>query len=482
MRDQSIAFGAPPLAYLDADQLTRLHRASLKVMAHIGCRVNHDAALQQLRTNGAKVASDGFVRIPGRLVDRALSQAPASITLFDRTGRAAMELIGTNVYYGTGSDCHYWLDPATQTIRAFLSRDLIDAYKVADALAYIDFVMGMGVAADLKGPDSFQQKYALLLRHTSKPHVLISGPEVDVLEDMVAMAAAVVGGFETLVAKPIMALLVDPTSPLVHSEDALAKLMYMAKQRLPVVYAPGIMAGATGPITMAGAVVQANAEILTGLVIHQLCSSGAPFIFGAGMSPMDMKSAQPTYAAPEAMICQAALSQLGRSLYHLPTWGFGGCSASKCCDAQAVSEAATYLQTSAWMGTNLVHDIGYIESGMTYSLELLVLCNEFIGQIRRLMDGLDLDDTQLALDAIQRVGPGGSFLADPHTLQHFKANWQPDLTDRSTRQTWEKKGRKSMNERAREKIKGILASHQAPALTSDARVALDEMLKQRKPN
>jgi trimethylamine--corrinoid protein Co-methyltransferase len=92
---------------------------------------------------------------------------------------------------------------------------------------------------------------------------------------------------------------------------------------------------------MAGAVVQANVEILTGLVIHQLCSPGAPFIFGAGMSPMDMKSAQPTYAAAEAMMTQAVFRQLGRSLYHLPTWGFGGCSASKCYDAQAVNEAAT---------------------------------------------------------------------------------------------------------------------------------------------
>ena len=98
MRDQSIAFGAPPLAYLDATQLTRLHRASLKVMADIGCRVNHDATLQQLRANGATVAGDGYMRIPGRLVDRALLQAPASITFFDRAGRASMELTGANVY------------------------------------------------------------------------------------------------------------------------------------------------------------------------------------------------------------------------------------------------------------------------------------------------------------------------------------------------------------------------------------------------
>jgi trimethylamine--corrinoid protein Co-methyltransferase len=130
-------------------------------MAHTGCRLNHADSLKQLCTHGATVAGDGRVRIPGRLVDQALSQAPSRISLFDCAGRVSMELTGTNVYYGTGSDCQYLLDPATRTLCDFLSRDLIDAFKIADTLPYIDFVMGMGVVADLEGPDSCQQKYEL---------------------------------------------------------------------------------------------------------------------------------------------------------------------------------------------------------------------------------------------------------------------------------------------------------------------------------
>lgn len=254
-------------------------------------------------------------------------------------------------------------------------------------------------APDLDAKTGFQQKFKAMLILSSKPLVLISDPDIQVLDDMVEMAAAVAGSRQALQEKPGFLLLVDPTSPLVHTQDALEKLIFMAENRLPVIYAPGIMAGATSPVTIAGALSQANAEILAGLVVHQLTSPGAPFVYGGGLSPMDMKSGQPTCSALEAMMAQAGLTQMSRDLYHLPTWGFGGCSAAKLCDEQAVNEAATYNLMAAWMGTNLVHDQGYIEFGISYSLELLVLCNEFIGQVRRMMDPIVVDDTHLALDA-----------------------------------------------------------------------------------
>jgi trimethylamine--corrinoid protein Co-methyltransferase len=329
--------------------------------------------------------------------------------------------------------------------------------------------MGMGLAPDLDPATAVLEKTAALLNHTTKPLILTCDSDAETFEDMIAMAAAAAGGQARLEQTPFFMLLVDPTSPLVHTADALEKILRMADHRLPIIYAPGIMAGATSPVTIAGAVSQACAEILAGLIVHQLSAPGAPFIFGGGMSPMDMKSGQPTYAAPEAMIAQAALCQMGRDYYRLPTFGFGGCSASKCFDAQAVNEAASFLMMSAWMGTNLVHDIGYIEFGMTYSVELMVFCNEIIGQIRRLMDGLGIiDSDSLALDAIRRVGPGGLFLADAHTLSHFRSNWMPDLTDRATRETWKKKGAMTMTDRIGAKIQDILQHHQTEPLADEA--------------
>lgn len=483
MQTKAYQFNAAPLRYLNEDQLGQIHGASLELIEDLGCRIHHQQARDLLQKNGARLEADCLVKIPPDIIEKALRLAPSTVTLYSRNGEPALRLENTNVFFGTGSDCQYVLDLATGKPRDFLFKDLKSAYKLVDALPHIDFVMGMGLAPDLEPRTAFQRKYAAMLQYTTKPQVLITGPGRSVLEDMVEIAAAAAGGRASLKNKPIFSLLVDPQSPLVHPEDALDKLIFMAEMQLPVIYAPGIMTGATSPVTMAGAIAQANAEILVGLAIHQLAAPGAPFIFGGGLSPMDMMSGQPTYSAPEAMIAQAGLCQLGRELYNLPTYGFGGCSASKGCDAQAINEAATYLMMSAWMGTNLVHDIGYIEAGMTYSLELMVLCDEIIGQIRRMMEGLSVDAEHLALDSIKRVGPGGSFLTDPHTLAHFRSNWMPDLTDRATRQTWEKGGSTTMAARARVKIENIIDTHLPEPLPAEILTKIEKIIhRARKPN
>ena len=476
--DKCRRFNGPPMAYLSDKLMEEIHEASLTILEKIGCRVRHPAGRDLLKKNSARIENEDRVHLPPDLVDWAIEKAPDHITIFDRLGQPAMELERSNVYFGTGSDCQYLLDPETAQPRDFLFKDVVEAIRLADALPHIDFVMSMGLAPDLPEAAAFQEKYAAIIRNTVKPHVIISGPSRETLSDIVDMAAAAAGSMDALVEKPMMLLLADPTSPLVHSEDAVEKLIFMAEHRLPIVYATGIMAGASSPITPAGAIAQANAEVLAGLTIHQLTRPGAPFVFGGGMSPLDMVSAQPTYSAPEAMVTQAGLCQLGRSLYRLPTWGFGGCSASKLCDEQAVNEAATYLMTSAWMGTNLIHDIGYIEFGRTYSVKLLTLCDEVIGQIRRIMEGIVVDREHLGLEAIERVGPGGTFLTDLHTFTHFRRNWRPGLTDRNTRETWEKKGGTTMGERAGRKIADILASHEPVSLDAAVNAHLDQVIEQ----
>jgi trimethylamine--corrinoid protein Co-methyltransferase len=387
-----------------------------------------------------------------------------------------MFLEGRNVYFGTGSDCPNILDSFTGERREFLYKDIADAVRLVDALQNIDFIMSMGLAADLEKKVQYQNKYATMLRNSTKPQVITAADQVT-LNDITDMAAAAVGSREELIRKPIFVLYDEPTSPLVHTQEALEKLLFMSENSLPTNYSPGIMAGATSPVTMAGAIAQADAEILAGLVIHQLKHLGAPFVFGGGMSPMDMTSMQPTYSAPEAMITQAGLCQIARSLYNLPTWGFGGCSAAKVADEQAVNEAATYLMMSAWMGTNLVHDVGYLEFGLTYSLDLLVMCDEFIGQIRRMMEGIRVDREYLAVDVVKRVGIGGHFLGDDHTFHHFRENWQPGITDRKTHEKWVKDGGTTMGQRAKSRIKKIIESHNPEPLPDEANVQIDKILE-----
>lgn len=474
--DQNIKqFTAPPLEYLSNDHMRDIHSAALEILEDIGTIVHHDKAVELLHSAGSRVKDSNRVFLPAGLVETAIQKAPSQVTIYDRNEKPAMVLEGRNVYYGTGSDCPNLLDSFTGERREFLSTDVENAVRLVDYLPYIDFVMSMGLAPDIPIELQYQKKYAIMIRNSTKPQVITAANQT-VLNDIVEIAAAVLGSREALRQKPLFVLYDEPTSPLVHTKEALEKLLFMAENSLPINYSPGTMAGGTSPMTMAGSIAQADAEILAGLVIHQLKNPGAPFVFGAGMSPMDMQSMQPTYSSPEAMIAQAGLCQIGRCLYNLPTWGFGGCSASKLADEQAVNEATTYILMSGLMGTNLVHDLGYLEFGLTYSFDLLVMCDEFIGQVRRMMEGIRVDREHLAVDAIKRVGPGGHFLQDDHTLNHFRDNWQPDIIDRTTYETWTAAGATAMGQRAKAKIKHILATYRPETLSQEVNKAIDEIL------
>jgi len=172
------------------------------------------------------------------------------------------------------------------------------------------------------------------------------------------------------------------------------------------------------------------------------------------------------------MMAQAGLCELGRNLYQLPTWGFAGCSASKCADTQAINEASTYIFMAGLTGSNLNHDLGYLDFGLTYSFDLLVMANESVGQLRRILEGIPLTRETMALDAIREVGPASHFLASEHTLDYFKENWFPGVTDRSTFERWAEQGATTMEDRCKAKIKAILSE---PPLAANAQ-AIDAVL------
>jgi trimethylamine--corrinoid protein Co-methyltransferase len=338
--------------------------------------------------------------------------------------------------------------------------------------------MSMGMMDEVRPEHQCQRQYANMIKYSKKPQIVIA-IDRQCLEDIVDLAAAIApGGREELKRKPRFVLYTEPSSPLVHSFEAIDKLIYAAQNLIPTNYAPGMMAGATGPVTPAGAITLAAAEILFGLVIHQLANPGAPFVFGAGMSNIDMSSMQPTYSSPEAMMSQAGLCELGRNLYGLPTWGFAGCSASKLADTQAVNEASTYIFMAGLTGTNINHDLGYLEFGLTFSFDLLVMCDESVGQLRRIMDGIPLTRESMAVDAVREVGAGGHFLTCDHTLDNYRKNWMPGVTDRNTYERWTEMGSTSMEDRCRKKIEDIL-SRPARAHNSEAIDAVLERISGR---
>jgi trimethylamine--corrinoid protein Co-methyltransferase len=473
MSEDNRVFNTSRFTALTPEQMQEIHSAALTVLEDVGTVVHHEEALELLKKAGAFV--DGSrVYIPSQLVEWAANRAPSRIVLYDRNGKPAMHLEGYKAYFGTGSDCPNILDSFTGEKRRFMYKDVVDGTVLSDALPNIDFTMSIGLIQDVPRHVSYQHEYAVMIRNSTKPSVITAADRTS-LDDICEIAAAVRGSREELERKPIFVLYDEPSSPLQHSFTAIDKLLYCAEHRVPTNYACGIMAGATAPITMAGAITVATAENLTGLVIHQLKNPGAPFVFGGGMSPMDLVSMQPTYAAPEAVMEQEGLCDMGR-FYNLPTWGFGGCSASKLPDEQASNEATHYLLLAAMCGTNIIHDVGYLEFGLTYSFDYMVICDEIIGQIKRFSQGIQVNEEYLAVDAIRRVGPGGHFLGDKHTFKHFRENWQPDISDRNTYETWLANGGTTMGQRAKAKVKRLLETHRPEALSDEVNAQIDAIV------
>jgi len=446
----------PQLSLLGCPPCDVIHHASVEILRRTGVRVYHEAARRLLYDAGARLTDGKRVQIPAGMVAWALAQAPSSVTLCSRgEDSAAVSLTGRRVSFGPGSDCPNYLDPRSGERRPFTTADLIDCIKLVDGLPELDFCMSMGVPADLDGESPYRHQFALMLEQTSKPIVFVAEDRAD-CEAIAAMAAEAAGCAASLRLNPSILLYSEPSSPLTHTESATDKLLFMAEEALPVVHSPAPMMGGTAPATLAGAYALGNAEVLSSLVMHQLTNPGAPFVYGVQAHHLDMTSTISVYGAPVYQVARAMSAEMGRH-YGLPTWGNAGMSDSCVMDEQAAADAAISVLLALLTGTNLAHDVGYLEAGLTTSPEMMVFTAEMIGMMRRFAEGIRLDAEAMALEVIDAVGPGGDFLITDHTMDHFRDLWEPSLLSRARVEDWAAAGRKRLGDRLREKTLALMA-------------------------
>jgi trimethylamine--corrinoid protein Co-methyltransferase len=399
-----------------------------------------------------------LVRIPSFLVKKSLQTAPGRIALAGRDGTRDVVLEKDRIYFGTGSDCPFFLDPYTGKRRKTVFQDVVNAAKVTDALPNIDFFMSLGLISDVPAKTYDRHQFLAMTLGTAKP-LVITAVNGRGLADQFEMASLILGGKEKFRQNPTFAIYAEPISPLVHSKEAVEKLIFAAEERIPVIYVPAPSGGGTAPVTMAGVLAEGLADTLTGLVIAQLKKEGTPFVMGGVFTIMDMRTTIFSYGAPELLMMSAALSEIGKAI-GLPVFSTAGCSDAKELDQQAGLEAGMSVLMAALSGASLIHDVGYLESGLLGSLDMLVLSDEAISMAKRIMQGIPVNKESLAIDVISKVGPGGHFLQERHTMTHFKKDiWIPTLLDRRNLGDWEEAGRKSMGDRARNKVRGILEAH-----------------------
>lgn len=474
MADPTDIHCRPRYRLLTEAQIHTLHRATLDILSTAGVRVLHEAARRMLVDAGCEPAPDRVVRIPADLVQWAIESAPGSITICDREGAAAMHLEGRRVHYGLGTDLLHTRDMETGRLRPSALQDVIDAAVVADALEEIDFIASHAFPREVPGNLAFIAEFRALITHSPKPVYFTAAGRQD-LEVIIAMAAEAAGGRDLLREKPFLIHYAEPVSPLVHSAGAVDKLLCCADHGIPLNYVPALMSGATGPVTLAGAVATANAEALSGLLIHQLRCPGAPMISGFSATPMDMLRATTVYGSPDERLTHSACCDLYHH-YGIPVWGEAGCSDAKTLDAQAGYEAAFSLLMATLDGCNLVHDVGYLGQGLIGSPAAIVMGAELIGWVRRMVRGFDIGPEQLALEVVSRVGPGGHFLAQRETLRHLKQeHWLPRLSDRNPPDAWQQAGSRDLCQRAVETAREILRTHTVRRLSEEKQQRIDAL-------
>jgi len=464
----------PQFKTLTKDQLKRIHLASLEILRRTGVEMLHEGARELLRSRGA-IVDGSRVRIPADLVEWALQIAPSRVVLCTRDdGMPAMYLEDGRSYYGTGSDTRYIIDPDTGERRLTCKKDVEDMARLSDCLPHIDFLMSMGIASDVTVGISDVHHFDAMVTNSRKP-IVFTAWNLQNLKDIISMAEAVAGGEGALRGNSFLALYAQPISPLKFEPKGVDKVLYMADRGLPLVYKPGMIGGATGPVTYAGQLALCNAETMIGLLLAQLKREGTPVVFGGGFAPMDMRTAVAP-PSPEHWMLLAARAEIAQ-YYNLPTFSYAGNSSSKVCDEQAAVEAAMSVLVSALSGANLIHDVGFLDSHLTSSYDLVVLSNEIISMAKRMMQGILVDEETLALDVIDEVGPGGHFLMEDHTLRHFRENWYPELMDRSDYNSWAAKGKKRLTQVVNEKVREILATYEPEPLDEDIKAALRSIIE-----
>jgi trimethylamine--corrinoid protein Co-methyltransferase len=469
----------PHLITLAPEEREKIFSAALDVLNHTGINVLEEKTLQILGDAGARI--DGTkAYIPAKLVERALSSAPKEIQIYTRDGEPAMKLSGSNNYYGNGTDCPNLLDPFTGERRPFMKSDIEHAGILCDAISNFDFVMPTGVASDVPSAIADIHNFHAMLTNTPKP-IIFTAYTPENHRDIIRIAALAAGGEKALQDKPFIISYPQPISPLTFTKEVCEKLRFCAEHRIPVICTTAPITGGSGPVTVEGTMVLCLAECLSAIVIGQLINEGTPMITVGIPITMNMKTAAISFDAPELQLMSTALFDL-REYIQLPFWGMAAATDSKLPDEQAAITAALSCTFQSLGGANLIHGIGCLESGMTTSFELILMTNEIIGMLKRIMRGVNADAEHLATKVIQEVGPGGEYLTHNHTLAFFKELWDSELIDRTSYESWVKNGSKSFGQRVNEKVKYIIQNHRPIEMNVEKRNAITELIKNRERN
>ncbi|MDQ7096329.1 trimethylamine methyltransferase family protein [Desulfosporosinus sp. PR] len=450
----------PLLEVLSRQEIEAIHRATLEVLESAGMEFRHPEALALLRGGGARVEGSRVYFNRAQLT-QALETAPERFLLEARNPGRSVWIGGATTVFAPPAGCVYVQDLGAVRRQAVL-KDYLNLVRLIHQSPHFDTNGGGLVIPEIPG-FSEQETFALLILaghwYSDKPQMGLT-LEGEIVRTSLEVSEII---FQR---RPGCYLLgtVNPDSPLIYSEKMLESLLLYARAGQGLILAPCSMAMATSPTTLAGTLVQNNAEILAGVVLTQLVNPGTPVVYGNTSTISDMKTMSIALGAPELSLLVGAVNQLAR-YYNLPSRTGGALTDAKSLDFQAGMESVLSMVSTVASQTNVVlHSAGILDSFLTISLEKLVLDEEIGGMARRFRQGLNVNEDTLAVAEICSRGPGGHFLDTNHTLNHFRQEfWHPRLCDRQA-YVPQRDYRSLLGERAHKIWQDRIAAYLRPAL------------------
>lgn len=446
------------LELLSPQDLEDLHRTTLAILSEVGVRFPVPEALDLFKYHGFQTEGE-MVYFQEDQISGALAQAPNRFNLHAQNPSRAVTIGGDSFVCAPGYGAPFLIDPE-QGKRKPTLEDYQDLARLTQQLPNQDLTGYLLVEPHELPPD--QAHLHLLeaaLTLTDKPFIG-SAENRQAAEDTMAMAEIVFG---TPLNQPVTIGVISALSPLAYSPDMIEAVLVYARCSQPMIFANLVMAGSTGPITLAGTIAQQNAELLAGITLAQLAQPGVPVLYGTTSTNIDMRTGALVLGSPELSLVITAHAQLAR-YYDLPSRAGGALTDASTLDAQAGYESMFGLLTAANSGINFVlHAGGIMSSYLAFSYEKLVMDDELCGMIRRYREGIEVSPETLDLLGIQQVGPGGHYLNQPRTLQRCRTEfWQPALADRSGLEEWWSGERLETAARAHLRRRNLLAGYQPP--------------------
>jgi trimethylamine--corrinoid protein Co-methyltransferase len=461
---------------LSAQEVERIHAASMDLLATAGVHLDWPPAQDLFRQAGAQVdVAAQRVRIPERLVRWAVEEAPRRFTLYGSAVDFALEIGGAApCFAGLGTPTHI-LDLETGQRRACTMADVVRHIQLINACQHIHNSQMDVWPDDIPMTTIHSQAIWEWAHHSRKPFGMGCYGYLPTL-DMMRMMAIASGGKDALRQRPTFFAICSVGSPMQMIQAQLEGLLICAEYGQPLAMSPEAIAGATAPVTLAGLLAQQNASVLAHVVLAQIWHPGTPVLYGTVSTIANMRLGTVALGAVETGLITAGAAQMARH-YSLPCRSVGGTTESMREDVQAGLERSGTLLPAVLAGVDFITCGGTLEGTMLESEAMLVLDDEWCGAAMRLARGVDVDDGTLAVDLIKEIAPrsGGNYLAEEHTVRHFRQeHFIPALLPREPHDTWEKGGSRTALDRAKERVRDILANHRPRDLDPDLEQELDD--------